>query len=87
MASTRTLTDALVVVVENNGRQVGIVVDELVGIQQTVIKNLGSGLFNTKGLSGGSIMADGTVGLIVDVAGLISIARGGAAGVVSEAIN
>jgi two-component system chemotaxis sensor kinase CheA len=81
------VTDALVVVVENGGRQVGIVVDELVGIQQTVIKNLGSGLFNTKGLSGGSIMADGTVGLIVDVAGLISIARGGAVGVVSEAIN
>ncbi len=40
-----------------------------------MIKNLGQGLFETQGLSGGSIMADGTVGLIVDVPGLIDIAR------------
>jgi len=65
---------------------VGIVVDDLVGIQQTVIKNLGNGLFDTRGLSGGSIMADGTVGLIVDIAGLIRIARGGVS-VLSDTIN
>jgi two-component system chemotaxis sensor kinase CheA len=69
------VTESLVVVVENDGRQVGIMVDDLIGIQQTVIKSLGNGLFDIKGLSGGSIMADGTVGLIVDVSGLISIAR------------
>ncbi|HKI97524.1 MAG TPA: Hpt domain-containing protein [bacterium] len=80
------VTDALVVVVENEGRQVGIVVDDLVGIQQTVIKNLGNGLFQTKGLSGGSIMADGTVGLIVDISGLINIARNREP-VLSNAIN
>jgi two-component system chemotaxis sensor kinase CheA len=80
------ITESLVVVVENDGRQVGIVVDDLVGIQQTVIKNLGNGLFDTRGLSGGSIMADGTVGLIVDIAGLIRIARGGVS-VLSDTIN
>jgi two-component system chemotaxis sensor kinase CheA len=80
------ITEALIVVVENEGRQIGVVVDELVGIQQTVIKNLGNGLFDTKGLSGGSIMADGTVGLIVDIAGLINIARNRGAGI-SGALN
>lgn len=69
------ITEALVVVVENNGRQVGIAVDDLIGIQQTVIKNLGSGMFQSNGLSGGTIMADGRVGLIVDIAGLINLAR------------
>ncbi|MBI3992693.1 MAG: Hpt domain-containing protein [Candidatus Lambdaproteobacteria bacterium] len=65
----------LVVVVENQGRQVGIVVDELLGLQQTVIKSLGAGLGITEGLSGGAIMADGTVGLIVDIPGLIKVAK------------
>ena len=65
----------LVVVVENQGHQVGIMVDELLGLQQTVIKNLGAGLGTTEGLSGGAIMADGTVGLIVDILGLIRVAK------------
>lgn len=70
------IEDCLVVIVENDGRQIGIIVDDLIGMQQTVIKNLGQGLIDTRGLSGGSIMADGTVGLIVDIPGLMSIARG-----------
>jgi two-component system chemotaxis sensor kinase CheA len=69
------IEEALVVVVENEGRQIGLVVDELVGMQQTVIKSLGMGMHNTEGLSGGSILPDGRVGLIVDIAGLIRIAR------------
>lgn len=73
--ASQDLNNCLVVVVENDGRQVGVMVDDLVGIQQTVIKPLGSGLFESNGLSGGSIMPDGTVGLIVDVSGLINIAR------------
>ncbi len=70
------ISDCLVVVVENDGRQIGIVVDDLIGMQQTVIKGLGQGLIDTRGLAGGSIMADGLVGLIVDIPGLMSIARG-----------
>jgi two-component system chemotaxis sensor kinase CheA len=69
------IEEALVVVVENEGRRIGIVVDDLVGMQQTVIKSLGIGLFDTEGLAGGSILPDGRVGLIVDIAGLIRIAR------------
>lgn len=69
-------TKALVVIVEHEGRQVGLLVDDLVGMQQTVIKSLGSGISHNTGFSGGAIMADGRVGLIVDVAGVIKIARG-----------
>jgi two-component system chemotaxis sensor kinase CheA len=69
-------TKALVVVVEHEGRHVGLMVDDLIGMQQTVIKSLGSGITHGAGFSGGAIMADGRVGLIVDVAGVIKIARG-----------
>ena len=69
------VTKALVVIVEYEGRQIGLLVDDLLGLQQTVIKNLGAGLGHTDGLSGGAIMADGQVGLIVDVPGLVKLAK------------
>jgi two-component system chemotaxis sensor kinase CheA len=69
-------TKSLVVIVEHEGRHIGLMVDDLVGMQQTVIKSLGSGISHNTGFSGGAIMADGRVGLIVDVAGVIKIARG-----------
>jgi two-component system chemotaxis sensor kinase CheA len=69
-------TQALVVIVEHEGRHIGLLVDDLVGMQQTVIKSLGSGITYNTGFSGGAIMADGRVGLIVDVSGVIKIARG-----------
>ena len=68
------LTESLVVVVEDDGRQVGIVLDELVGQQQIVIKSLGETLQGTPGISGGAIMADGQVGLILDIGGLVKLA-------------
>ncbi len=63
--------DCLVVVVESDGVKTGIIIDELIGQQQTVIKNLGEYLKNIQGISGGAIMADGAVGLIIDVASLV----------------
>ena len=45
-------------------------VDELIGQQQVVIKPLGSTMQGIQGLSGGAIMPDGRVGLILDVVGL-----------------
>jgi two-component system chemotaxis sensor kinase CheA len=65
----------IVVVVEEGGHQVGFVVDELLGQQQTVIKNLGAALGMVPGISGASIMADGRPGLIVDVAGVVLLGR------------
>jgi two-component system chemotaxis sensor kinase CheA len=44
------------------------------GREEIVIKSLGGGLKNVKGLAGGAIMGDGRVGLILDVAGIFDIA-------------
>lgn len=62
----------LIVVVESAGKAIGLVVDEILGQQQIVIKNLGSLFQDLKGFSGGAIMSDGTVGLILDVTTLVS---------------
>jgi two-component system chemotaxis sensor kinase CheA len=68
------LMSATIVVVEDEDRQAGLVVDELVGRQQVVIKSLGETLQDLPGISGGGIMPDGRVGLILDVGGLIKFA-------------
>jgi len=62
--------EAIVVVVEYEGRQRAIMVDELLGKQEVVIKNLG-GLNDIPGVAGGTILGDGRVGLILDLAGII----------------
>jgi len=74
-------TRALAVVVERNGTRWALLVDELLGLQQTVVKSLGPLSDQAEGISGGAIMADGSVGLILDVPALIDIAwRAPAAG-------
>jgi two-component system chemotaxis sensor kinase CheA len=70
-------TEALIVIVEDEGKQVGFMVDNLVGHQQIVIKSLGDSFNNIKGISGGAIMADGRVGLILDVSGIVKLAVSG----------
>jgi two-component system chemotaxis sensor kinase CheA len=60
-------TQALVVVVEGVGRRVGLLVDEVVAQQQVVIKTLGAGFRQTPFVSGAAILADGRVGLILNV--------------------
>ena len=68
--------ESLLVVVEDDGRKSCLLVDELLGQQQVVIKSLGDGLGKVKGISGGAIMGDGKVSLILDIPGLIDLARG-----------
>lgn len=67
---------AIVMVVEEYGKQWGLMVDELLGQQQIVIKSLGEGLGRTSGVVGASILADGRPGLILDLADVIRIAQG-----------
>ena len=69
------LADAIIVVVEDEDRQAGLVVDELIGRQQVVIKTLGETMKEIPGISGGAIMPDGRVGLILDVGGLVKFAN------------
>lgn len=63
--------EAIVVVVENEGRRRALMVDELLGKEEVVIKNLG-GMQDVKGVAGGTILGDGRVGLILDLAGIIA---------------
>jgi two-component system chemotaxis sensor kinase CheA len=63
--------DGVVLVVEDAmGKKAGILVDEIMDQQQVVIKNLGS-MGNIPGVTGGAIMNDGTVALIIDVGGVV----------------
>ena len=65
-------TDSLIVVVIKKGeQQVGLVVDDLIGQQETVIKSMGSHITNDKLFSGATILGDGEVALILDTNTLI----------------
>ncbi|GAA0705513.1 chemotaxis protein CheA [Dyella marensis] len=66
----RPIEQGLVVVVEGDGSRLGLFVDELIGQQQAVVKSLEANYRRVSGISGATILADGSVALIVDVAGL-----------------
>jgi two-component system chemotaxis sensor kinase CheA len=68
---------AIVVVIEDDGRQVGLVVDRLLGKQEVVIKSLGEAFGQIGGVAGGAILGDGRVGLILDAHGIVHRTRGG----------
>jgi two-component system, chemotaxis family, sensor kinase CheA len=69
------LEEGLLVVVEGDGQKVGLFIDDLLGQQQVVIKSLETNYRKVVGLSGATILGDGTVALILDVPGLISLYR------------
>jgi len=69
-------TAALLVVVEYEGQRCAFLADALLGQQQVVIKSLGRALGDIDGVSGAAILGDGRVGLILDVGGVLRIARG-----------
>ncbi len=71
---TRKIEESLLVVVENDGEKIGIVVDDLEAQQQVVIKSLESNYRRVEGISGATILGDGTVALILDVPGMVKIA-------------
>jgi len=68
------LADGLLLVLENGKRRACIFVDEILGQQQVVIKTLGESQPQIRGVSGGAILGDGRVALIVDVGGLLEAA-------------
>ena len=65
------LKNALLVVVEGEGHKAALLVDDLLAQQQFVIKSLETNYKRVDGISGATILGDGTVALIVDVAGFI----------------
>jgi two-component system chemotaxis sensor kinase CheA len=67
--------ESLVVIVEHEGRQICLLLDELLGKEEVVIKTMGAAMQNIKGIAGGAIMGDGRVGLILDMAGIWEIVQ------------
>lgn len=65
--------EAMVVIAQCEGRPIGLVVDELIGQQQVVIKTLGERFSSLRGVSGAAILGDGRVGLILEMSGVMAI--------------
>jgi two-component system chemotaxis sensor kinase CheA len=70
---TTELTEGLLMVVEGDGRKVGLFVDDLLGQQQVVIKSLETNYRSVDGVSGATILGDGSVALILDIPGIIRV--------------
>jgi two-component system, chemotaxis family, sensor kinase CheA len=70
-------SQALLVIVETEGRRLAVLVDELTGQQQVVIKSLEQNFRKVEAISGATILGDGQVALILDVPGLAKLARVG----------
>ncbi|MFK8079976.1 MAG: chemotaxis protein CheA [Granulosicoccus sp.] len=60
----------LVVVIDTHGKRIGLVIDDVLGQQQVVIKPLDKNYKSVKGLAGATIMSDGSVALILDPANI-----------------
>ncbi|BAJ00149.1 chemotaxis protein CheA [Shewanella violacea] len=73
-SDAKEIKDGLVMVVDSNNEKIGLLVDELLSQQQVVIKSLEDNYNRVPGVSGATILGDGTVALIIDVTGLVSMA-------------
>ena len=69
------ITDGIVVVVDVDGKQAGIFVDELVGQQQVVVKSLEAHYKKVDGIATATILGDGEVALILDISTLAGMAH------------
>ena len=68
-------TKAILLILETEGERVAVMVDEILGQQQVVIKSMEQNFRKVEGIAGATILGDGTVGFILDVRGLLEIAR------------
>jgi two-component system chemotaxis sensor kinase CheA len=68
-------TKAILLILETEGERVAVMVDEILGQQQVVIKSLEQNFRKVAGVAGATILGDGTVGFILDVRGLLEMSR------------
>jgi len=73
-ADSESIDDALLVVVEADGLKIGLMVDDLLAQQQVVIKSLEDNYQQVEGISGATILGDGSVAMILDIPGMIQLA-------------
>jgi two-component system chemotaxis sensor kinase CheA len=71
----RSTNDLMIVIVESEGAKVAMVVDELLGQYQVVVKSLEANYKRVPGVSAATIMGDGRVALILDVPAMIRMTR------------
>jgi two-component system chemotaxis sensor kinase CheA len=69
-----TVDNGLLVIVEGDNIKIAVLVDDLLGQQQVVIKSIRENYRPVHGVSGATILGDGTVSLILDISGLIKLA-------------
>ncbi len=69
------LTEGLIVVVDGQGMHCGLFIDDLLGQQQVVIKSLEANYRKVEGVSGATILGDGSVALILDIPGLVRLSN------------
>lgn len=67
--------EAIIVVVDSESGSRCLMVDKIVSKAEVVVKSLGEGLKNIKGLAGGAILGNGRIGLIIDTEGLFELAE------------
>ncbi len=72
---TKDQFDGVTVVVINKNKKKALLIDELLGKDEFVIKSLGETFKGVKGVAGGAILGDGRVGLIIDMPGLFDVAE------------
>jgi two-component system, chemotaxis family, sensor kinase CheA len=73
--SSGQLDQGLLMVIEDNGQQAGIFVDDLLAQQQVVIKSMESNFQRIEGISGATILGDGTVSMILDIPGILTLSK------------
>nr|WP_163503362.1 chemotaxis protein CheA [Halomonas socia] len=69
------LTDSIAVIVQGEGRRYALLVDDLIGQQQVVVKNLETNYRKVPGVSAATILGDGSVALILDIADMHRLSR------------
>lgn len=74
-AKATKLTEGLLVVVEGQGIRCGLFVDDLLTQQQVVVKSLEANYRHVEGISGATILGDGSVALILDIPGLVRLSN------------
>ena len=67
-------------IVQNGETTIGLIVDQMIGMQEVVLKSLEKNYRSVSGLSGASILGDGRVSLILDVDAVVNLAAARVAG-------
>ena len=68
--SSEAPTESVLIIAESAGKDFCLMVDEVIGKQEVVIKSLGETMKHIQGVAGGAILGDGRVGLILDMQGV-----------------